>query len=96
MQKIFTEAIPTMLWTYALKTFTGKFNALKVDDDRTNPMEKFVGTTIDTTHKMTTHGAFQFMSWIQYYKAIYLDYPSGNLDHVQGYTLVIHNFMKYQ
>ena len=44
--------------------------------------------------KITTHGDVQFMSWMQYFKAIYLDYPSGNPSHVQGSILVTHHFMQ--
>ena len=62
-----------MLWPYALKDFAEQFNLLKVDDDRITLMENFAGTTRYITLKTTTYGAVQFMSWVQYFKAIYLD-----------------------
>ena len=44
--------------------------------------------------KTATHGDVQFMSWMKYFKAIYLDHPSGNPAHVQGSILVTHHFMQ--
>ena len=32
--------------------------------------------------KITIHGVVQFMSWMQYYKAVYMDYCIGNPAHV--------------
>ena len=62
-----------MLWTYALKSFAEQLNVLKVDDYGINPMDKFVGTTTDITIKITTHGAVQFMYYMEDCKEIYLD-----------------------
>ena len=76
-----------MLWKYALKDFAEKLNVLKVDDDVITPMENFSGTTTEITLKITTHGAVQFMSWIQGNKEIYMEYPSRNPAHMQGYIL---------
>ena len=44
--------------------------------------------------KINKHGDAQFMSWIQYFRAIYLDYPTGNPDHVYGSILVTHHFIQ--
>ena len=46
--------------------------------------------------KITTHGAVQFMSWMQYCKEIYMDYPSGNPAHVQEYIFGTHHFIQDQ
>ena len=62
-----------MFWAYALKYFTEQLNALKLDDDGITPMENFAGTTTYISLKTTTHGDVHFMSWIQDFKAIYLD-----------------------
>ena len=63
--KIFCpEAITIMLWHYALKAFAEQLNVLKVDYDVITPIEKFIGTTSDITHKITTSGSVQFMSWM--------------------------------
>ena len=46
--------------------------------------------------KITTHGDVQFMSWVLDLREIYLDYPSGNPNHVHGSILVTHHFMQDQ
>ena len=67
------EAITTILWPYELKAFGEQLNVLKLDDNGITPMENFSVTTTDITIKITTHGYVQFMSWIKYSKAIYLE-----------------------
>ena len=57
-----------MLCTYVMKAFVEQLNWLKVDDDGITPMNKFVSKTIDIMLKNTTHGAAQFMSWVQDWK----------------------------
>ena len=71
-------------------------NVLKVDDYGITTMEKFPVTTTYITLKITKHGAAQFMYWIQHFKEIYLDCPSGNPDHVQVYILAVNHFMQDQ
>ena len=44
--------------------------------------------------KETTNGSVHFMSLVQYCKAIYITYPSGNPAHVQGSILFTHYFMQ--
>ena len=78
------------------EAFAEQLNLFKVGGYGINPMEKFSGTTADITLKITTHGAVQFMSWIQYCRAIYMDYPIGNPDRVQGSNLDTHHFMQNQ
>ena len=69
-KRYWTDAITTMLWPYELKDFSDQLNELKVDDDViTPPMEKFAGTTLYITPKITTHGDVQFISLVQFYKA---------------------------
>ena len=34
------------------------------------------------------------MSWVQYYKATYIAFPSGNLVHVQGYNFFTRHFLQ--
>ena len=46
--------------------------------------------------KITTHGYVPFMSWVYYFKAIYMDYPSGNPDPVQGSILVTRHCIQDQ
>ena len=84
-----------MLWTYTLKVFSGKLNELNGGDDGINLMEKFSGVKAEINLKIVTYGAIQFMSWTQYYKAIYMPYPSGNPSHVQVSLLVTNHFMQY-
>ena len=43
------ETISTMLWPYALKSFSEKLNVLKGDDDGINNIEIVFGTTIYNT-----------------------------------------------
>ena len=65
----FLEAIATIIWSYVLKDFSEQLNELKVDVYGITTMEKFAGTTTDITLKITTPGAVQFMSCMQYYKS---------------------------
>ena len=83
-----------MLWTYALKVFSENLNVLKLDGDGITPMEKFSGATIDITLKIATCGDVRFMSWMQCYKAVYLDYPGGNPACVQGSFVYTSHFMQ--
>ena len=85
-----------MLWPCALKYFAEQLNLIKVDNYGITHMEKFEGTATDITIKITTNGAVQFMSWVQYYKEIYMYYTSGNPYHLQGYILFTHYFMQDQ
>ena len=71
-------------------------NEFKVDDDGITPVENFVGTTTYITKKIITHGDVQFISRIKGCKATYLDYPSGNPVHLQGYILVTYPLMQDQ
>ena len=88
--------ITTILWPYELNSFEEFFNEIKVDDGGITPMENFPDTTTYITSKNITHGNVQFMSWMQYLKETYLDYPSGKPTHVQGYILVTNHFMQDQ
>ena len=83
-----------MLWPYALKDFSEQWNVLKVDDDGITPMEKFSGTTADIFPKNHHTWGCPFMSWMHNYKEIYLNYPSGDHNHMQGSILVTHHFMQ--
>ena len=65
-KRYWTEAIPEMLWPYALKEFSEQLNELKAVDDGITSMEKFSVTKNTLLLKATTHGNFQFMSWIKY------------------------------
>ena len=85
-----------MLWPYAWKAFGEKLNLLNIDDDEITLKDKLEVTTIDITLKKSTCGAVQFMSWMKYFKVIYLDYPSGDSAHLQRYILVSNHFMRYQ
>ena len=81
-----------------LKEFEEQLNELKVDDDGFTPMEKFAGnkSEINLLSKITIHGAVQFVSWMQDYKATYLALSSGKISHMQGSTFVTHHFMQGQ
>ena len=59
-----------MLWPYSLKAFAEQFNVINLDYDGITPMEKCSGQQHTLILKITTHGSIQFMSWMQYYKAI--------------------------
>ena len=90
------EEITTRLWTCALKDFSGKLNKIKVNYDEITPMENLSVITTYITLKKTTHGAVKFMSWIQYFNTIYLDYPSGKPACMQGYIFITNHFIQYQ
>ena len=53
-----------MFWPYAVKTFVEQLNEHKVDNDGISLMEKFSVKTTGITIKISTHGAVQFLSWI--------------------------------
>ena len=53
-----------MLWNYALKVFSEQINELNVDDYGINPMDKFTGTTTDTTIK--NHHTWGFRVYVLY------------------------------
>ena len=62
-----------MLWTYGLKEFSKQLNVTKVEYDGINTCRSFQAQKQILLFKITTHGAVQFMSYIKYYKVIYLD-----------------------
>ena len=62
-----------MLWLYSLKSFVEQLNEIKVGDYGITSMENFTSTTTEITLKITTHGDVQVLTWMQYFKAIYLD-----------------------
>ena len=59
-----------MLFPYSQKNFSEQFNEFIVDDYGIIIMEKFAETITDANIKITTHGAVQFMSWVQYWKVL--------------------------
>ena len=60
-----------------------------------NPWRIFQSKQQTLILKIPTYGDAQSKSLIQDYKAIWLDWPSGNPNNVQGYILVTQHFMQY-
>ena len=88
------EEINIVLFPYALKDFSEQLNELKVYCDGVTTMKNFASTKIDITLKNHHIWGCPVTSWMKGYNATYMAYPSGNLFHMQGSTLVTHNFMK--